>query len=462
MAYMINTTNITTNYSKKFFKATSKDKIHLAIHALLYMSLAFSSSRESTLLTTGITVTIIIYFLFSKPDEHFFFLVGFVPFEYTAKIGGVNAYFIFLLISSIKLVISNINKRNRIEGIISLFFLVSIEIIREFVFISKGELLIVLSIVVYFCFFILFSDKSFYNTIRIVQNYCLSYIVVIIQVINMYGSLRIFFQVATTDTKIIRFGQEATSIGGAMGIPLYSALVISILLSYYIIRPNLNAKIKLLILTMSIVAVVFGTLTISRSFLLTMLAWLVLLVLSLTDKQRKKVLKILLLIIAISAIIYYVYEDLINGVISDFLYRIRMDSGTGIRGMIWESCYDYLNGHPLGYLFGYGIRNYVEIGFKNNLMFGAMAHNLYIDIIMSIGIVGFICLVYLVNHLKSKVISEFHTKTRIVTATPLLVFLTFGITALSLNNFKTWIYIIMVIIFAYANPKENIEERRNN
>jgi len=426
------------------------EKTNIMFQTLFYLVLALGSLSGNAMVLTSISIVIIIYFLVSKPYEHFYFLVGFVPFERVATFGGVSAYFIFILISTIKIIIENRNKKYNLTGLFCLLLLCSIEYFTEFGKISNGNFIVLISTIVYFYFLIQFSDTKYFNKLRIIQNICISYVIVIFQVILSYGSFNNFVKMASTDSQIIRFGEEVISIGGAMGIPLYSVLVISMLLSYYILNPKVNLMTKLWMITMCALALTFGFLTVSRSFILCLSICVFSYSFSLASKQRSRVFRVLLLIGFFGMLLYLFNMDSINNLINSFLYRESYDSGIGIRGEIWQSCIRYLDDYPLGYLWGFGIRNYVQIGFANNLLFSAMAHNLYIDTIMSVGIIGMISILFILNVFRVRLKKIFHTKMNFINGTPLFVFMAFGMTALSLNNFKTWFYVIMVIIFTYA------------
>jgi len=150
---------------------------------------------------------------------------------------------------------------------------------------------------------------------------------------------------------------------------------------------------------------------------------------------------------------YVSQAELVNNITTNYMYRTTYeDAGLGLRGHIFESCFRYLNEHPIGYLVGFGIKNYVQIGESDDFLFSAMAHNLYIDVLMSVGLVGAICLLIMLKILRNKLKNVFHNKMRLITALPLMVFLVYGLTALTLYNMKTWIYIIMLVINIYAFP----------
>jgi len=401
---------------------------------------------------SSISLITILYFICSNPHQHFYFLVGFAPLEQILRLNDVNVYFILLLISSVKFIILKIKSKFGFFGLICFLILLTQETMLELSHISYGELLIVETTILYFCVFILYSDIKDFNISRIIQNFVSSYIIVIIYVITNYGSFVNFIQMMVNGLQMIRFGQEELEIGGSMGIPLYSALFIAMLLSHFIIQPNLKTSNKICMLAACIGAFFFGVMTISRSFILCMAACMLALTITVFNKQKIKTLKLLLLIIAAGLVTYYIFFDYINSILIDYVFRAKSEEGLGMRGSIWMSCFNYLSEHPGGLIFGFGIKNYVKIGITNGLLFGSMAHNLFIDIIMSTGVLGLVCFIYFFLYLKNKLIRVFGAKPNFAAAIPLCVFLAFGLTALSLNNLKTWIYILMLTIFTYAKP----------
>lgn len=426
------------------------EKMHILIHLVFYIALVMNASGSVSINQSVVSVAIAIYFLLSSPQEHFYFLIGFVPFELLAKVGDISFYFIFLLISSIKLMVKNIEKGYSQIGIVALMMLATLEAFGDLRGSSMGAVIVNASTILYFVIFVMQAAGKRFTLKRILINFYISYFTVVGYVISGYGSLKVFLDKLLEGNILVRFGhEEAIAVGGAMGIPLYSALLIAMTVSYYITKNKMGILEKALLLGGSLIAFAVGSFTISRSFLLCMAALFVMLFVSLKDKKRKQV-AVLLLVIAVMGVFVYIKNiDLINRVLKDFIDRSSNDSGLGSRAEIWGSCFDYLFDHPIGLLIGYGINRYSEIGENLDLLFSAKTHNLYLDVIMSIGVLGFISLYILINIFKRKLSQEGNIKATVVSTIPIVVLLTFGLTALTLGNLKTWIYILMTIIFIY-------------
>lgn len=442
-------------------KSILRDNYLLLLHGIIYAALGYSTLTENGIFTTGLYIAIIIYYLFLQPINQFYFLVGFVPFENVMKIASIDVYFILLMISIIKLIYINRDKKvYKISGLIFFVALFNIEMIGDIGAISIGKLTIILTTIAYLYFFSQLSDLTSYRIVTAILHYVISYIIVIFTTIMSYGSVLSFIQLVGADSQLYRFGEtvdslgeEARLLGGAMGIPLYSAMLISMLLSYYISNNTIKIGNKVLIITFCYAGVLFGLLTISRSFLLCMITCFLFLLLSVFTRNWRKITKALIIIFITSILLYVAQADLINSKLADFAYRETQDYGFGIRSLIYQDCFQYLEENRMGYLFGFGISNYGKIGNQNNLMFSYLAHNLYLDIIMSVGILGGMCFVGLFNMLRKRAKACFRSKASLISVLPLLVFLVFGLTALSLTNLKTWIYIVMLIINVYAVGK---------
>lgn len=435
---------------------------HLGLNAFFYIAIAFASYVNNYTFSTLISIAVIIYFLFTKPEEHFFFLVGFVPFEAVFKTFALNSCFVLLLISSLKLIFNKRPIRISVIGLISFVLLVFFEIINDYGKVSTGALLIFLSMISYLFIFVQFADRKCFNFEEIMRNTIISYFVVVMFSILQYGSFEAFISAVSDESMLVRFGEQNNPFGGAMGLPLYSALIIAMIVASVIIKHSLRIREKALLLLAGGFAFIFGVLTVSRSFLLCIGATVVFLFLSLVGSNRRKVFVILAFTAIISVAIYFVAENYINGVAEEYFFRSAHDAGTGIRGRIWESCIDFLRENPSGYLTGFGIGSYAEIGESKSLMFSAMAHNLYLDVIMSVGAAGLLCVIALLDILRKRLKKTLDTGFRIVSALPFLVYLTFGMTALSLTNLKTWIYLMAFIVMVYATPGVQIVSEEKN
>lgn len=156
---------------------------------------------------------------------------------------------------------------------------------------------------------------------------------------------------------------------------------------------------------------------------------------------RKKII-LIVVIVLVGAIALNLYEDIINQSFNNLFSRITNDQtgGSGGRTQIWASCISYLFSNPIGLITGYGSNGYPIIGLTQGYLFSAGAHNLYLDIIMSWGLVGFICVILISSQYRPVNGFSHIIRNKTLAALPLLTLLFFCTTAMRTNSMKTVIY----------------------
>lgn len=406
---------------------------------VLYILLGIVYVVDNQVISILLSIAIGGYFLIKSPLHHFYFLIGFVPFEGVLQYNGVSVYFIFLFISIFKQLLYLKRFDLNFLLIISFFlYIIVIQLFFDFKVTSIGDFLVLLSIICFFFVYILSSKKEV-NIATIVRVFSFSYFVLISSVIIKFG----FSNAGNLNPQsIFRFGENAIEVGGAMEIPIYSGLLISLL----VVKNFLKRKFILLSLDnlLILIALIVGLLTVSRSFLLILMAIIVATFIFMIARDLKVFLKALCSLLVVIAIVYLSSYEHINKIIIDYSYRFNHDSGFGIRGEIWNSLFAYFNENPIHYLTGLGIRNYVHVGYQLNLLFSSMMHNLYLDGLASFGIIGVIgiTIALLIFYKKNK------GKPLKVQLIPLIVFLSYAFTAASFNFLKTWIYLLLVVSIA--------------
>ena len=152
--------------------------------------------------------------------------------------------------------------------------------------------------------------------------------------------------------------------------------------------------------------------------------------------------------IALIVFLHFTESELINKVFSNL--QLRLDDGmekySGGRADIWLSCIRYLFEHPLRLIFGMGTSNYVAIGAKIGAHFEAGAHNLFIDFLMSWGLIGTTILsVYLFRAYRRQ--KRYNLQLDSQALIPLITYISFAMTALRSCNLKTWIFLLIAYVF---------------
>ena len=278
-----------------------------------------------------------------------------------------------------------------------------------------------------------------------------SIIIVIVITFNSFGSISSFVQQARQAEYVLRLGSKTVdTLGGAMGIPLYAALAVSLNVIYVTQKNEEKTLTKLLLLAFTALAVVFGVLSVSRAFYLCFAVFAGLYALVTLFNKKRYGFSVLLLIAIISVIIVFLTSSNLSWLLNNLIERNNNDSGFGIRGEIWLSCIIFLFQHPLRLLFGMSSNCYADYGAATGLLFSYTAHSFFLDIFMSFGIIGFIMLLRMFKLMKIKLVNRYGPLVDKFSILPFLIFLIYGLTALRTANGKTWIYFLLTYIFAYA------------
>ncbi len=428
--------------------AKSLNYLHFFIPVVLYFMMAQALIQSSDLLMNIAIFATICYFGISSINNCFYMLCGVSMFEAVFKISGDVLWFILLLVLVLKLLIKD-RFRINVQAIATCIIIFLIELLGDIFIGSLGQLLINLVVIIFV--FIAFSkiDLFHLDAFIIVWNLSAAFSAVIYYLLSMYGGMGAFLTSFMASTYAYRFGHSyGDTVGGAMAIPLYTTMIISCGLTCYLKSPKLLIYQKVIIFFSVIVSIIFGAMTISRSFYLGLLVTLASVVIFKSSKNKH--IKRIILFFCIFTIILLLFSesDIVSKILSNL--QFRMDSGVraGSEGRtdIWISCIEYLLTNPLYFLFGMGSTNYINIGSINGKLFSAGAHNLFFDFLMSWGIIGLlgiiVFLVYIYKSQKKRNV-EF-TKQSII---PLITYLIFAMTALRSCNLKTWMFMLIAYVF---------------
>lgn len=440
--YMIN-----NDVSKSKYKGDSSisNNFMLFFNSIIIAALFFVMAQalivdNDSLMTIAVILTIV-YCLLSKAENIFYVLCGMTMFESVFKVSGDIVWFVPLLILVFKLLIKDGFRINSI-AVTSLMIIFSLELILDFSNGSMGQLLVNLVTVIFV--FVVFSKINILkiNAFSIVFVLTMAFSAVVYYLLSMYGGMGGFISSFMSSVYAYRFGHSyGDTIGGAMAIPLYTTMLVSCGLSCYMRSIHLKISQKFLIIIAVIISIVFGAMTISRSFYLGLIVTLIS-ILFFRSSENKKI-KRFIVIFAVIALLFLLFSesDVIKKVLSNLQLRLDngMEKGSGGRTDIWISCIEYLLEHPLRLLFGMGATNYISIGSATGELFAAGAHNLIIDFIMSWGIIGTsVLLIFLVNIYKQQKLNN--NKFNYQSVIPLITYAFFAMTALRSCSLKTWMF----------------------
>ncbi|MEG0559840.1 MAG: O-antigen ligase family protein [Muribaculaceae bacterium] len=388
--------------------------------------------------------------------EDFYCFVCLIPYLSIFSINDIGVTFLFFLISSIKLLISNSEKIKDQHIIVALIIILIIESSNDLLKCSFGETLSPISYILYFSFFILFAPLKKINSSKLIAFFVIGLITVqIFSIIQAGGLTGLISNLDNTDIKI-RLGETDTeknygnNLGGAMGFPIYSIMLICI--AYKFIITNKDKIYRILIISFIIFEIIITLFTLSRVFFLGLSMFFICVIISVI--QSKKGVLMLLFFIMIVAITYFYVDNSANILLEKYQKRGNDDISTG-RFQIYYDSLEYLLNNFRAIFIGDGIIGYRRVGELLSKLFSMSAHNLYLDIIMSVGIIGFICLFSILKSLFKKAKEQIKGKATIITAMPFICYVIMENAGGSINDAKQYIYFLVLTIYIYSH-KEHI------
>lgn len=439
-----------------------KEKLNFCNHVfwcVIYFVIAYSLTINNASIITIAVVCSAMYCIFAKVENIFALLCGLSMFEAVFKVQDDNAWFLLLLILSAKILFRR-NMMMKAGYTISCIFIISLELILDFSNVSYGQLLVDLTCIIFvFCAFGNIENLKV-NVYDILFSMSFSFFGVVYYVLTMDGGIGKFLKSFMSASYAYRFGHAyGDTVGGAMAIPLYAALIISCSITILLLKKNDSLYQNILIIFSSFVALIVGAMTVSRSFYLCLLITLLFFLFFKSNNNKMSKIGIILLIIVGCAFLFFSESQIVEKVFSSL--QLRMDAGveegTGGRTDIWLSCVNYLLDHPLRLLFGCGASYYPQLGALLNEMFSAGSHSLILDLMMSWGICGTVIILMVCILPLKHALQRVHNLSK-HSFMPLITYLTFAMTALRCCNMKTWMFLFVAFSFIIQlNKGENYD-----
>lgn len=435
----------------------TKRLLNYTIISIIFLLYSFSLAETSNRISSISVIITLFYFIVSDIKYNLPFLVGLSVYESVFKWGALSIWFILLLFYVVKLTIVNLNKNIDFRIFAVGFFLLVIELLGDLINVSIGQLFINLTIIITLTFFINYVNYIVCSRFDILFSLSVSFMSAMLYIVKSSGGFKEYINnFMNASSYALRFGHEyGETIGGAMAIPLYAALMIAFSVTLFLSGIKINIFEKIFSVFSLIVAVVFGSFTISRSFYLCIVV--IVLMFFLAGAKAKYKIFILICVAAFLMVLYHNYYDIVNKIFNDLSLRVNNDSTmTGGRSEIWRSGLDYLSEHPIALLFGKGATRYQTMAAEKGYLFSAGMHNLVLDIVMSWGIVGLVLVVSLMTELFKKV-SIKCGKLPLSRFIPLITYLTFSLTALRTVNMKTWTFLLATILFTKISDNGDLK-----
>lgn len=419
-----------------------------AVWLIIYFLIAQSLVIDNNTLLFVSVILSIGYSLFAKVENVFSLLCGLSMFESVFSIQGNNAWFLLLLIFVAKILLNNGLKINAFS-LCSCLIVICLELVNDYATAGFGQFIVNITCVI-------FAFMSFVNVSKmnaklydIICSLSFAFICVTYYVLTMEGGIGNYISSFMSAAYAYRFGHSyGETVGGAMAIPLYVALIISCTIAFFLLAKRLTGFQKAFGVFTVLITLVVGAMTVSRSFYLCLLVILVCFLLFKDNKEKKSSkFWIVLAMLSLAIVLFCTESEIVNKLLESL--QLRMDAGveegSGGRTDIWLSCINYLLTNPMRLFFGSGATNYKLIGVMQNELFSAGSHNLLLDLLMSWGIVGTVSILIVCISALKQVTGE--NRLRKHSLIPLITYLVFSLTALRCCNMKTWIFLLITYVF---------------
>ena len=395
------------------------------------------SVNESTALVGLGLVYLGLLSLKRSPLYNVYTLLIIFPFENIFRLGGNNFIFLILLCMIYKTIRTGIDFS---KWFLPSIIIIGIELFNCYMKIGIGNLVLTSVYLLVFVSIFLSEDLRNWNQVEATKRLFISYLSTLISMIYIcdfsgFNDFITEFSGQVTDSE--RFGMEATNLGGTMGVPIYSALVLAA--SVLIINKKTNPLFKVVSVIFILISLVFGIMTVAKFFLLAVVLVGCMILFFAFVKLNRRYFVILIVLTVLISLFAVIFRDYAVDSINKILYRT--DSiAQDYRAKIWKSSIRFLFSDLRAFFIGYGANYYHIVGYIKREYFSAHTHNFFLDIFMSWGAVGFTMFLSVIGAIVSqfrRYVSE--NKKLIFNVIPLLVLILWFHTAGTVSTLKSYI-----------------------
>lgn len=378
------------------------------------------------------------------PEKAIVFGLSSIPFIGVLRFNGLPLINLILLFSILRVMFPiRIKNHSQRTFLIMICFLAVYDIVHYF-FINLPSISFIIEVIVYFSIYLTSTISTHVKKAEA----AIYYNAFILGSIGsaIFGLVSKYIKFKTIDSLFV-INNTIDRFSGASEDPNYFAfmLVMSIIFTLYLIEENRN---KILLKYFLIVFFTYmGLLTQSRIYIVLILLVYGLRGISiLTFKIKLKANTVI--IICLTLLFISLYSNNIMDILGNVISRFETDSVSDLtsgRNIIFSNYLDYYKSSPLVSLFGIGIIKY-------NIRSGMYiyAHNLYIELLVSFGIIGLILvfIMFLLFAYKYKISSNGKKV--------LFVLLVFGIT---MNVLEVESFVYFTICCLKLNSKERVSSK---
>lgn len=431
--------------------------VDYAVQFILYFLIALSLAIGNSWLMLETVLLTLIYALVGRLEFVFYLIVSLAIYQNSFTIFGRNAAFAVVWVFLFRMLLkSKFSFAKRQTSLVCMSVILLLEFATDFFIDSWGEFLVVFSYVIFFLYVLCNIDVLEIDVKEFLFCYTFAFLAATVYVFHTYGGVVDYLTVFLSAPDSYRFAiAEGTAVGGAMEIPLHALLIISVSVVLLLERKDLSTVQKVGMGAIIVYTTMIGALTISRSFILGGAIILLLVLVVVARTNTRLFFGLLLMMMGLAVGVYILMPNVVERIFLNFFERITTDTGGGSgRGLIWINCIKYLLERPMRLLFGCGASRYVTLGVGGDVMdMGYGAHNLFLDVLMSWGGVGFVCVALLVVNTLLR-IKKKKPKQKMLYYIPLITYFAFAITALRAVELVTWSYLIVCILVIKTFSKE--------
>lgn len=428
----------------------TENKRALFLCILLTVGLAGAGNYlPATQLLNFVAVSVGLFVLLTGSIESdCYLLIALIPFYKSLAISGFGVGFLFPFLAVLKLIFEGHVKIN--VGMLLFFDVVLIFILHDYDETSIGKIINFVSYVLYagIASFSIDVRKYDYKFALLVFLSSIIFAQIAIFIVQG-GDINVFYEEVG-----MRLGEgkeelnQKNLLGGAMGFPIYSMIVISSIIVY--LKNNKTNLALLFIMSFIVLFEFFITFfTISKVYLLGLICFAMICVIYYIFKLSiSRFFKFIFVGVSFFLLFLFLFQNHIDHFITTYekrtIYAKDVSSG---RELIYISSINYLSNNVYSLLIGEGRWGYQNIGERENLPFSKTAHNIVLDCVMIYGLFGMAVFVVAYSSLIQRLP---HRRFDLLNFSPLICWFFMNMTTSTFIAEKNYIIVIPLLLNVFT------------
>lgn len=431
-------------------KTSRRELIAILLQIASFVLLARSYYLSSN---TGVMLGDVLFLfaiLIGKPETDIITYTTLIPLTGLMPEGFFRVN-ICLFISIAKLFVAG--KKNRTDMMLISLIYMSL----SYIYFNAGSSYVTLLFFMLFC--IVYAYRVDYNRINyhlLTLMAVLSSLGILVLILISSSSLDVYMEATNEQFKM---GEENRELGGAMAVSLYTCMGTA---AAFVLMKTHQGILRYGAIASLLFFLLMGLFALSRTFFTSLGLALIISIPRMKSAGANSIGKRIYPIIAITIAFviggYYIYNMLGDGMLQmvDKLDSI-FHGGTGSRSKIWMSSINYLLTHPIDLLVGQGMYTYSTVlSNKEYAFWGYGCHNLYLDALMSFGVLGFMIFFTLLKNAYER-INNLPNATILPSKGfylfPLVIFFACNLAQGSFRDTSTYILPLAIVLITYGSYK---------